>query len=313
MANRILHSVARVGAAIERVTYGDEMHDLISQYAHASLYRDPAKLPHLIKRISRLAARDYFQRADKLGVQAADDIMSAIGRHTSESAARRMAVSKFRQRTAKNLANLTDGLQAAGLHLRADTKAALRQARLGGEDRRQIMLRLAKADRADMASWKQYQKEHRAAVKAETQATERLSKRPGDTKAIGEVEAAKKEQSRVRRNMLGRRSFLARFENATQREMTDTFRVQTRLAQDARFREMGYTDNALFTWVTVSGDGTCPDCSEMHGVTRKHGEFGGTEPGTGWSVCGASCKCILVPEAYSVDNPSLSKPLAAPG
>ena len=311
MANRILHSVARVKLATEGIAYGDTLHDLVSQYATAALYRDPDRLAHLTTRIARLASREFFAEANRLGASTADDLLSTIGRHASESGARRAAISRLRRDTAKNLANLGDGLKSAGLRLRGDTLSELRKARMGGETRRAVMRRLAKADRDDLKSWKQYQTEHKAAVRAETEAIERLSKRKG-AKGVEDVKAAQKEQARVRRNMLARRSFLARFENATAREITDTFRVQTRIAQDARFREMGYGSNALMTWVTVNGVGTCPDCSPMHGEMKKNSDWDGERPGSGWTVCGLSCQCMLVPESYSLNSPELSEPLTAP-
>ena len=316
MADRILHSVARMNRVVEQVVTGDTIHDLISQYATAALYNDPEKLPTLAKKIMAKARTQFIPLANSSGIRSADELLVGIERKVIAGQERRlsaMAKSRLRTETEKNLANLSDGLKSAQLELRASTVSELRRARFGQESRRQVMDRITKADKADLESWSKYQTEHRTAVKAEAQALDRLSKaktpRDADLVAVKEAQDA---QKAARRRMLARRSFLARFENATARELTDTMRVQTRLAQDARFRELGYDATARMTWITVNGAGTCPDCSPMHGVTKTNAEWDGSRPGSGWTVCGASCMCGLVPVAYSVGNDSVSEPLLAP-
>jgi len=314
MADRILHSVARMTRVAEQVATGDTLHDLITRYATAMLYRKPERLRALSKKIMAKARREFVPLANQAGARSADDILRGIGHKVipgRERVLKRVALSRLRRDTAKNLRNLEDGLRAAGLDLKSRTVAELRKARFGEESRRQILRRLAEADKADLESWKQYQTEHRRAVRDETQALDRLAKKPSkdDFEAIKDAQT---EQKAARRRMLGRRSFLARFENAVNRDVVDAMRQQCRVAQDARFREMGYDANARMTWITVSGEGTCPDCAPMHGQTKKNSEWDGGRPGSGWTVCGGSCKCHLVPVSYAVGNESVREPLLPP-
>ena len=55
-------------------------------------------------------------------------------------------------------------------------------------------------------------------------------------------------------------------------------------------------DKTMFVWVTVAGHKICQDCGPRggHQQTLKEWEAQGA-PGTGWSVCGGHCYCILDP------------------
>jgi hypothetical protein len=55
-------------------------------------------------------------------------------------------------------------------------------------------------------------------------------------------------------------------------------------------------DKTLFVWVTVAGHKICQDCAPRGGQpqTLKDWEGAGM-PGSGWSVCGGHCYCILDP------------------
>ena len=53
----------------------------------------------------------------------------------------------------------------------------------------------------------------------------------------------------------------------------------------------------LFRWVTVQGHKICDDCQEREGdVDTFEGWQSRGLPGSGWSICGGRCYCILVPE-----------------
>ena len=54
---------------------------------------------------------------------------------------------------------------------------------------------------------------------------------------------------------------------------------------------------SLFRWVTVQGHKICDDCHGREGQidTFDNWEVRGL-PGSGWSICGGNCYCILVPE-----------------
>lgn len=62
------------------------------------------------------------------------------------------------------------------------------------------------------------------------------------------------------------------------------------------FEAYDANDETLFTWVTVAGHKICQDCSPRGGgrQTLKEWESQGM-PGSGWSVCGGHCYCILDP------------------
>ncbi len=315
MADRILKAVARTNYVAERVVVGDTLHDLIRRFATQSIYGDPAQMDKLTARILNKARTQMIPLANQAGVRNADDLMVGIQKRVGEGEARLLkarAASKLRGGTNKNMLNLKDGLKAAQGNFREETRLELRRARFGVENRKQIERRLAKADRADLGSWEKFQGEHRQAVRDENAALKKLSTEPENKKAAADVKAAQAEQKKAFQRMRRRRSFLARFENATAREMKDAVRMQTRIAQDARFRELGFTDNAQMQWITVNGADTCPDCTPMHGVTKASSEWAGQEPGSGWTVCEQSCMCSLVPVEYSVGNRSVSEPLLGP-
>jgi hypothetical protein len=286
MADRILKAVARTEAVAEQVALSDSIHDLIVRFAKASIYQDPTKIDELASRLVLKAQTQFIPLANAAGVLNADDLLVGIEKRVVEGRERDLtarAVASLRRDTNKNILNLTDGLKSAKLKFRAETVAELRRARFGVENRRQVMNRLTKADKDDLASWTKFQTEHRAAQRDETAALKRLAKRPSKDD-FEELKTAQEEQRKAANRMRRRTSFLARFENATAREMIDTFRVQSRLAQDARFRQLGFTGDASMTWITVNGADTCPDCTEMHGVTKKNSEWDGQRPGSGFTA-----------------------------
>ena len=317
MATRILHSVARMDRLVERVAGSSELHNLIAQFAHASLYgaKQGQDMARLTTRIMRLTERKFLPLAKRAGAEAADNIARGISEGFRVVAPKRgaplqrRALAEFRRGNQVTMANLQDGLRAGGLKLRAETIDALRRARTTRETTRAVMNRLAGADREAMASWSKYAKQSREATTAQARATDDMANGL-DRKA--EYDAAVKAEKSARRNMLARRSFLARFENATHREIVDSMRHEAKVALNSRFTEMGYGPKSPFTWITVSGEGTCPDCSPMHGITKTRENWAGVGPQAGWTICGMSCKCDLVPEAYSINNESLSGPLKAP-
>ena len=319
MATRILHSVARVDRLVEKLSGGSELHDLIARFAHAALYgpKQGENLTRLTTRIMRLTEKKFLPALTEAGAKSADDIVRGIARGHRVVIPKRgaplqqRALFEMRTGTKVTLDNLNDGLRAAGMEMKASTIDSLRRARTTTETRRAVMRRLAGADRDAMASWGQFEAEHRAAVTAQAKATDTLAAGP-NAKAKAEFDAAVKAEKTARRNMLARRSFLARFENATRREVIDSMRHQAKVAMGARFTEMGYDKEAIFSWVTVSGEKTCPDCAPMHGITKKRKDWDGVGPDAGWTVCGMSCKCHLVPEGYAINNESLSGPLKAP-
>ena len=67
--------------------------------------------------------------------------------------------------------------------------------------------------------------------------------------------------------------------------------------QSSRFGQYnGYDlNNAIFTWITVSSR-VCEDCQAREGMTGTFAEFESEGlPGSGRTVCGAYCYCVLDP------------------
>ena len=51
-----------------------------------------------------------------------------------------------------------------------------------------------------------------------------------------------------------------------------------------------------YSWVTVAGHKVCPDCDARTGVVKTWDEWVGEGlPGSGWSICGGHCYCVLDP------------------
>ena len=75
------------------------------------------------------------------------------------------------------------------------------------------------------------------------------------------------------------------------------------IAQAARFGQYEeYDMEQEFTWVTVSGHRICADCEGRAGTTLPFSDWESIGlPGSGWSVCGSFCYCVLDPTG-SVSN-----------
>ena len=69
------------------------------------------------------------------------------------------------------------------------------------------------------------------------------------------------------------------------------------IAQSARFGQYEEFDmDQEFTWITVAGHRICPDCEGRAGVTLPFSDWEAMGlPGSGWSVCGSFCYCVLDP------------------
>ena len=69
------------------------------------------------------------------------------------------------------------------------------------------------------------------------------------------------------------------------------------IAQAARFGQYEeYDMDQEFTWVTVSGHRICIDCELRAGTTLPFSDWEAIGlPGSGWSVCGSFCYCVLDP------------------
>ena len=81
------------------------------------------------------------------------------------------------------------------------------------------------------------------------------------------------------------------------------------IAQSARFGQYEEFDmNQEFTWVTVSGHRICSDCEERAGTVLPFSDWEAIGlPGSGWSLCGSYCYCILDPTGNVTNTIQLPK------
>lgn len=67
------------------------------------------------------------------------------------------------------------------------------------------------------------------------------------------------------------------------------------------FGELGTEQNYRWAAVLVK---TCPDCIERHGKVKKWDEWEAEGlPRTGQTVCKENCRCMLIPEEFTVLEP----------
>jgi hypothetical protein len=99
--------------------------------------------------------------------------------------------------------------------------------------------------------------------------------------------------------------FLSDFVSDVKAEVRSQARRIGTDAELMRFERAGYT---LLLWVTPNGHGACPDCQKRQGavLTREQWEALG-RPGSGMTVCGDNCFCVLVPHETLRTAPSLAK------
>jgi len=99
--------------------------------------------------------------------------------------------------------------------------------------------------------------------------------------------------------------FLPRF----QQDVKQDFREQARRAgTDAETSTFVKAGHNVLAWVTVNASEACPDCKKRNGwkATVSDWESLG-KPGSGKTVCGVSCFCMLVPASAVTANPALAE------
>ena len=94
-------------------------------------------------------------------------------------------------------------------------------------------------------------------------------------------------------DMVSEGAIFGEIRNAIKESLVEGINQTGRAAQ---YQAYDADDKTLFTWVTVAGHKICQDCQwrSGHQATLKEWESAGM-PGTGWSVCGGHCYCILDP------------------
>lgn len=103
--------------------------------------------------------------------------------------------------------------------------------------------------------------------------------------------------------------FYSRFSNEVKQGIREQARRAGTDAEIAAFVNQGHL---LLSWLTVNAEDACPDCRLRQGST------GGLDfweslgrPGSGKTICGASCFCLLVPAGVITRNPDLKNGLSA--
>ena len=95
--------------------------------------------------------------------------------------------------------------------------------------------------------------------------------------------------------------------NGVKEEIVNTMNQASRLGQ---FEEYGLQDN--YMWVTVGGHKICSDCDSRAGKVKSYDDWAKEGlPGSGWSLCGGYCYCVIDPVGKMDTNIKVPKDLKA--
>lgn len=311
MANRILHSVSLKRDLVEGGRHAQELQRLVAKFATAALYtRQKATMNRLLKEILHRVAKDYYPLAVKVGHTAAMPILEGIGPEflRKGSTVRGEVLKRLRRKSRVNLLVLRQELQAAAGELKGATQVAFAKAYQNGVAKRQLIKDLVAADKESLAALADARAKVDTASLRYARAEKALSKRPRSTRLRQRAVEARKNLKRAKANAGRRKDFLGRFETKVQGHVRDGMRRQAGDAQQAAYQQAGFGNDAMYTWITVNGSDSCPDCSARHGEQHKLKDWHYV-PRDGSTVCGGSCQCDLTPAAYTDDNPTLKEPL----
>ncbi len=97
--------------------------------------------------------------------------------------------------------------------------------------------------------------------------------------------------------------FMPAFTDEVKKETRTQARRAGTDAETAIFKNQGHKN---FVWVTVNGSVACPDCHKRQNVLLTMPEWERVgRPGSGLTICGDSCFCMLLPEGVTTVSPSL--------
>ena len=95
--------------------------------------------------------------------------------------------------------------------------------------------------------------------------------------------------------------------NGVKEEIVNTMNQASRLGQ---FEEYGLQDN--YMWVTVGGHKICSDCDSRAGKVKSYDDWAKEGlPGSGWSLCGGYCYCVIDPVGKMDTNIKVPKEIKA--
>tara|TARA_Y100000004_G_scaffold97144_1_gene108720 strand:- start:31725 stop:32948 length:1224 start_codon:yes stop_codon:yes gene_type:complete len=84
--------------------------------------------------------------------------------------------------------------------------------------------------------------------------------------------------------------------NGTKEGIVQGINRSAAIGQYEAYSDGGYNENSDFEWITVSGHRICIDCTGREGMIMPFKEWESLGfPGSGWSVCGGYCYCVIDP------------------
>ena len=314
MADKIYASIARRRDLIEGRKMQGDLHNLISRYAQARLYRETGKIVEdMGRRIVRLMAREYFPYAQAVGKAAASPILEAMGGRSlleKGSTFRGRVLSQFKAYSRKNLLAFRAQLAKELGTLGGEVEAAFAEGFRDGKARKRIIQDLVESHRDELKRLKIVREEIGEATGKLRAAEGRLG-RASKRKAVRvrkEVRKARAGLTKAKGKIRTTKDFYARFETRVQGHARDAIRREAEAAQTSAFHQAGF---ARLAWVAVNGSDACPSCSARHGRVYTEAQARADGPGKGGTYCGDACMCLLVPESYMAGNESLAEPLRA--
>lgn len=317
MADFILAAAARQRPVIEGGKQTGELNRIIRKFVGATLYRDTARVTAQLRHeLTKALAKKYLPYARAVGRSSASPILAAIpDRLIDKSSATRRAAMQYLKRYQKaNLLAFRAELAKELGTLSGEVEAAFARGYRDGVARKQIIADLVSADRAELKQLAKVRKEIAKASEAVRAAEAKAAKAGKRTvrKARRKVREARKELTKAKAKIRTTKSFYARFETNVQAHARDTIRREAQRAQEAAFREQGFTGTSTYIWVAVNGSDACPQCSSLHGASKKLSDWAGSKPGDGQTYCGSACMCQLIPDAYKEGAPIPDQPLRMP-
>jgi len=318
VADRILAAVAIQRELIEGEPHQTRLHNLIKKFAGAQLYKQPKATTQKIRRAiwSEIAKRD-LPYAQATGKASAKPILDALGGKRLTDKGMRLrgrVLREFNVYHKRNIMAFRAELVKELGTLSSEVEAAFAKGFRDGIARQQLIRDLLEADKAELKQIGVVRKRIKEATKRLEKATKRASKasKRQMARAKRALREAKKRVTKARAQLRATKSFYARFETKIQGHARDAIRRECQRAQEAVFRQAGYTKVAEYTWIAVNGTDACPSCKARHGRTMSLNDWEGEgKPGDGHTLCGDACMCQLVPAAYTEQASGIEQPLVA--
>lgn len=291
MSKHIVAAVRLKRKVMEGVNMQSDVLDILKAYTRQVLFVRPGPETTKIRNeFIRLMRAKYFPIAEESGHKSAVPILDSIGGQAAIDSATPVAgtpLRVFSRYTTHNTIWFAEQVNSGTLALSAEMRSEIARASRDGIAQARMRTNVINSYNAELKSLTAKRKVLRQAniAVANAEAT-------GDIKAIRAAKAIRAKSMSSVRNVS---TAMGRMENKVQSAARDAVRRQLQQAQFASYRQAGYT---VFTWVTVGGSESCPDCNALHGETRSVQDWHGQEPGDGHTVCMGSCICEFVPEQF---------------